>query len=156
MSEIDGGLPRAGEIAPGAADAIGGRRVHPLPDATESLVEMAIESVLEQVPEVAEAEPLERSVKYQPWADTTAPPAKNKRPLEEVLAEYAARVAAAPGAVAPRPGGKPPGAAFFDRFGQPRRQPEGAGSGAEVRRRRRRAGGRHRRRGAGGPPRQGG
>jgi hypothetical protein len=124
MSELEGGLPRAGEIAPGAADAIGQRPAQPMPDAPETLVELAIESVLEQVPEVA-AEGPEAGGKYQPWADTAAPPAKNKRPLDELLESYRARVAEAPDARAGRPQAKHPAAAFFDRFGPPRRSGQG-------------------------------
>jgi len=146
VSEIEGGLPRAGEITPGAAEHIGKHRPQPLPDATQDLIEMAIESVLEQVPEVAEEEAAERSVKYQPWADTAAPPAKNKRPIGEMLAELAARVAEAPDAVAQRPGAKHPSVVFFDRFGSPRRQQPKAGTPADRsrghRRRRRRGRGR--------------
>ena len=150
MPEMEGGLPRAGEIVPGGADAIGDRPAQALPEGSASLVDLAIESVLEQVPDVGEAAPPEQSVKYQPWADTVALPAKNKRPLDELLAEYAARVEAAPDAVAPRPAGKPPGTTYFDRFGQPRRHPQDAPAEDARRRRRRRAGGRHRRRGGGG------
>jgi hypothetical protein len=158
VTEFEGGLPRAGEIAPGAADQIGARPTHPLPEATESLVELAIESVLEQVPEVAEDPEQEGRAKYQPWADTAAPPAKNKRPLEELLDSYRARVAASPGAHAGHPAGKPPAVAFFDRFGQPR-QPAQPGEKGESRRRsrgRRRHPGRGRRSrgGRGGAPPQ--
>lgn len=94
----------------------------PLADA-EEFVERAIESVLEQVPDVADEEP-EGSAKLQPWAETVAPPSKNKRPLEELLEQYAARVAAAPDAVAGRPRGQHPVAAFFARF-----TPRGGGGG---------------------------
>jgi hypothetical protein len=156
MSELEGGLPRAGEITPGAAEQIGVRRAQPLPEAAQDLVEMAIESVLEQVPEVGDAESADRSVKYQPWADTAAPPAKNKHPISDMIAEYSARVAQTPDAVAQRPGGKHPSIAFFDRFGSPRRQPaqdrqqSHTGAPGERRagqRRRRRSAGRRRQRG---------
>lgn len=86
----------------------------PLPDA-EEFVERAIESVLEQVPDVADEEP-EGSAKLQPWAETAAPPSKNKRPLAELLEQYAERVRAQPEAVAGRPRGQHPVAAFFARF----------------------------------------
>jgi hypothetical protein len=95
----------------------------PLPDA-EEFIERAIEKVLEQVPEVVDEEP-EGSAKLQPWAETAAPPSKNKRPLSELLEQYAARVAAAPDAVAGRPRGQHPIAAFFARF-----TPQGGGRGA--------------------------
>lgn len=124
MTGLEDGLPRAGEIAPVAAEEIALPRPRGLPEQTDSLVEMAIESVLEQVPEVPGEAP-EANVKYQPWADTAAPPGKNKRPLEELLAEYAARVAADPDARAGHPQAKPPGLAWFDRFGPRRDRPGG-------------------------------
>ena len=96
----------------------------PVTDA-EDLVERAIESVLDQVPEVVDEEP-EGSAKLQPWAETAAPPSKNKRPLSELLEQYAARVAADPEAVAGRPRGQHPIAAFFARF-----TPVGAGRGGD-------------------------
>jgi len=96
----------------------------PLADA-EQFIERAIESVLEQVPDVADEEP-EGSAKLQPWAETAAPPSKNKRPLSELLDQYAARVAAEPDAVAGRPRGQHPVAAFFARF-----TPQGGGRAAE-------------------------
>jgi hypothetical protein len=92
--------------------------------APETLVQRAIESVLEQLPDVGDDASLEESPKYQPWAETVAPPSKNKRPLSELLAEYAARVAADPDAKAGAPAAKHPVAAFFDRFG-PGRKPTG-------------------------------
>jgi hypothetical protein len=95
----------------------------PLADA-EEFVERAIESVLDQVPDVGDEEP-EGSAKLQPWAETAAPPSKYKRPLSELLEQYAARVAAAPDAVAGRPRGQHPVAAFFARF-----TPLGGGRGA--------------------------
>src|SRR5207302_4406339 len=97
---------------PGAAEEIPEPRPRSLTEQTDSLVERAIESVLEQVPDVPGEEP-EANAKYQPWADTAAPPGKNKRPLEELLAEYATRVAADPDARAGHPQAKPPGLAFF-------------------------------------------
>lgn len=133
MSEFEGGLPRAGEIAPGAAEGIGHRHAQPLPDTPETLAELAIESVLEQVPDVADAEP-DVGSKYQPWADTAAPPAKNKRPLEELLDGYRDRVAQAPEARAGKPQGKHPAAAFFDRFGAPRRARQGESQAASPER----------------------
>jgi hypothetical protein len=142
VSELEDGLPRAGEIAPGGADAIGQRPMQPMPDAPETLVELAIESVLDQVPELADEQP-ETGSKYQPWADTAAPPSKNKRPLEELLESYRARVAQAPDARAGRPQGKSRVAAFFDRFGPPRRpgRVEAKPSGDARRGRNRRGGG---------------
>jgi len=121
----------------------------PLSDA-EEFIERAIESVLEQVPDVADAEP-EGSAKLQPWAETAAPPSKNKRPLAELLEQYAARVRAEPEAVAGRPRGQHPVAAFFARFvpkeGRAAGSPAAGGSGAGGRRKRSQRGG-----GAGGGP----
>jgi len=113
----------------------------------EELIERAIDSVLEQVPEVVDEEP-EGAAKLQPWAETAAPPSKNKRPLAELLEQYAARVRAEPDAVAGRPRGQHPVAAFFARF-TPSSVRGGAGGGDAG------GGGRKRRgrrgRGAGGP-----
>jgi translation initiation factor IF-2 len=111
----------------------------PLPDA-EAFIERAIESVLEQVPDLVDEEP-EGSAKLQPWAETAAPPSKNKRPLSELLEQYAARVAAAPEAVAGRPRGQHPIAAFFARFtpqggGGRGGEPATAGGGGGRRKRR--------------------
>ena len=62
----------------------------------DRLIARAIESVLDAVPELPGGDLLaaEASPKSQPWAETAAPPASDKRPLETVLAEYEARVAA--------------------------------------------------------------
>ena len=74
----------------------------PLQDPIEAdrLIARAIESVLDAVPEIPGSDILaaEASPKSQPWAETAAPPSSNdKRPLETVLAEFEARVAASPG-----------------------------------------------------------
>src|SRR5919206_1875844 len=87
---LDG--PQAQEITPSLSDAEAHR-----------LVEKAIESVLDQVPETpdmeaGDGEAVDRSQKSQPWAETAAPPAKNKRPLEELVAEFMASVAENPDA----------------------------------------------------------
>jgi ribonuclease E len=92
----------------------------------DSLVQRAIDSVLEQIPDLVDPVSPENSAKYQPWAEKFAPASKNKRPLDELLAEYAARIAANPDAVAGRPSAKHPVAAFFDRFGQPRGKTTGS------------------------------
>ncbi|HEV7466523.1 MAG TPA: hypothetical protein VGP96_09480 [Candidatus Dormibacteraeota bacterium] len=92
----------------------------------DSLVQRAIDSVLEQIPDLGDPVSPENSAKYQPWAEKFAPASKNKRPLDELLAEYAARIAANPGAVAGTPSAKHPVAAFFDRFGQPRGKTTGS------------------------------
>jgi len=65
-----------------------------LDEAAEAIAERAIGSVLEQLPAGDDPNSLETSVRYQPWADTAAPAGKNKRPLEELLAELSARVEA--------------------------------------------------------------
>ena len=59
---------------------------------------------------------VEASPKSQPWAETAAPPASDKRPLEAVLAEYEARVAAAPGARAGHPNEPHPGEAYLEKL----------------------------------------
>ena len=123
------------------------------PDA-DRLIARAIESVLGAVPELpgGDLTPPETSPKVQPWAETAAPPGGNKRSLEELVAEYAARVAADPDAVAGRPKEVHPAAAYLERLtpggGQaaPRR---GGGGKRRWRGGRRRRGGR---KGGGGSP----
>ena len=106
----------------------------------DQLVARAIESVLEAVPATAEEPVPDALARYQPWADTATPSAKNKRPLQALLDELTARVEAEPDARAAAPAGKPPMLTFFDRFGSPRREGEGRGSRARRRRSRGRAG----------------
>lgn len=77
------------------------------------LVERALRSVLDAVPGSGDAE---EPTTVQPWAEVAAPPGKNKRPLQDLLDEYAARVAAAPEATASHPSDRHPAVAFFDRF----------------------------------------
>jgi hypothetical protein len=114
-------------------------------DAADRLVARAIESVLDQVPgSVDTTVPEPGSAKLQPWAETAAPVGRNKRPLDELLAELEQRVAADPGARATLPRTRHPALAFFDRFGRQAGQPatgSPAGDGASRRRRRRRGGG---------------
>jgi len=110
-----------------------------LNEAAEAIAERAIGSVLEQLPATGDLNSPETSARYQPWADTAAPAGKNKRPLDELLAELSARVEAAPGALAGSPAERHPAAAFFDRFGAPRRAP---GEHGRRRGRRRRDGSR--------------
>src|SRR5580698_2902602 len=92
----------------------------PLHDPLEAdrLIARAIESVLDAVPEIPGGDMLaaEVSPKSQPWAETAAPPASDKRPLEAVLAEYEARVAATPGARAGRPKEPSPGEAYLEKL----------------------------------------
>ena len=105
-----------------------------------ALVERAIESVLDQVPDLPDTAVPENATRVQPWADVAAPAGKNKRPLEELLAEYAERVAAAPGAVAGHPAGPRPEEVFFDHLTHTGRGTPGPGGGAASGRRRRRRG----------------
>jgi uncharacterized membrane protein YgcG len=92
----------------------------PLRDPIEAdrLIARAIESVLDAVPDIPGAGALaaDASPKSQPWAETAAPPASDKRPLEAVLAEYEARVAAAPGAHAGHPNEPHPGEAYLEKL----------------------------------------
>ena len=90
----------------------------PLGSDADRLIARAIESVLESVPEVGgdRSATSESSPKAQPWAETAAPPGRNKQSLEELLAEYAARVAAAPGAKATLPQEPSPGEAYLQRL----------------------------------------
>jgi hypothetical protein len=114
-------------------------------DAADRLVARAIESVLDQVPGgVDTTVPEPGSAKLQPWAETAAPVGRNKRPLDELLAELEQRVAADPQARATLPRTRHPALAFFDRFGRQPGQPatgSSAGDGGSRRRRRRRGGG---------------
>ncbi len=116
-------------------------------DEQDRLIARAIESVLDQVPgSIDTSVPEEGSAaKLQPWAETAAPVGRNKRPLEELLAELEQRVAADPQAQATLPRTRHPALAFFDRFGRvPQGRPDGgapAGDGTGRRRRRRRGGG---------------
>jgi hypothetical protein len=114
-------------------------------DDADRLVARAIESVLDQVPGALDTDaPEGAAAKLQPWAETAAPAGHNKRPLEDLLLELAASVAADPGARASLPGARHPRLAFFDRFGReggtlgsPARGGDGAGSAGRRRRRRR-------------------
>jgi uncharacterized membrane protein YgcG len=115
----------------------------PLNDPLEAnrLIARAIESVLDAIPELPGA--AEASPKSQPWAETAAPPASDKRPLEAVLAEYEARVAAAPGVRAGHPNEPHPGEAYLEKLSP---APRSTGK----RSKRRWQGGRKRRGGRGG------
>ncbi len=92
----------------------------PIHDALEAgrLIQRAINSVLDTVPEIpgGDVVPTEVSPKAQPWAETAAPLASDKRPLEAVLAEFEARVAAAPNARAGKPGEPHPGDAYLEKL----------------------------------------
>jgi hypothetical protein len=110
----------------------------------DEVVARAIKELIDSVPGEEEAPPPEvETSTAQPWAETASPSANDKRPLEMLLSEYAARVAAAPGAMAQLSTDAHPSKTFYDRFA---RSPAPAGSG---RRRRRRVSGRKRRGGAG-------
>src|ERR1700680_1733489 len=82
----------------------------------DRLIARALESVLETIPGPpgGDLTPPEQNPTAQPWAETAAPPGRNKRPLETLLEEYSARVAAAPGAVAGHPSEKPPAEAYLE------------------------------------------
>jgi hypothetical protein len=119
----------------------------PLQDGAEAdrLIARAIESVLDAVPEIPGSDLIaaEASPKAQPWAETAAPPASDKRPLEAVLAEYEAKVAASPGARAGHPNERSPGEAYLEKLSPARAAPG-------KRPKRRWQGGRKRRGGRGG------
>lgn len=114
----------------------------PLAEDPEKLIARAIESVLDSVPDVAgsDAGEAEESPKSQPWAETAAPPGRNKRSLDDLLAEYAERVAANPEARATLPTEPHPSAAYLERL-------TGGGGGRRGGKRRWRGG--KRRRGGG-------
>jgi hypothetical protein len=84
----------------------------------DRLIAQALKSVLDAVPELPGGELVsaDQGPQSQPWAETAAPPGRNKRPLEELVAELEARVAAAPGALAGRPSEQHPAEAFLERF----------------------------------------
>src|SRR5580700_2958206 len=112
----------------------------------DRLIARAIESVLDAVPEIPGGDMIsaDASPKSQPWAETAAPPASDKRPLETVVAELEARVASSPGARAGHPNEPHPGTAYLEKLSP------GARSAAGKRPKRRWQGGRKRRGGRGG------
>jgi hypothetical protein len=112
---------------------------------SDDVVARAIKELIDSVPGEEEAPPPEAETSTaQPWAETASPSASDKRPLEALLGEYAARVQAAPGATARLPTEAHPSKTFYDRFAR------SAAPGGSGRRRRRRVSGRKRR---GGPER---
>jgi uncharacterized membrane protein YgcG len=121
----------------------------PLEDGLQAdrLIARAIESVLDALPEIPGSDLIaaEASPKAQPWAETAAPPASDKRPLESVLAEFEARVAAAPLARAGHPDEPHPGDAYLEKLSP---APRSAAGGKRPKRRWQ--GGRKRRGGRGG------
>ncbi|MGI8847655.1 MAG: hypothetical protein ACR2GX_05225 [Candidatus Dormibacteria bacterium] len=101
----------------------------------EDLVARALRRFIHQLPgEDTKAGP-ETSPKMQPWAETASPTATGKRPLDELLKEFSARIAAHPDALV-TPSGNSPQAAFFQRFS--RQDPSAERTGSSGRRRRRR------------------
>lgn len=122
----------------------------PLGSDPDRLIARAIESVLESVPEVGgdRSATSDTSPKSQPWAETASPAGRNKRALDDLLAEYAARVAAAPDAKASLPHEPSPADAYLQRL-------TGAASAKRSGKRRWR-GGRRRRGGGGGGSGEGG
>lgn len=121
------------------------------PAEADRLIARAIESVLDAIPDLPGGDPSlpELSPKAQPWAETAAPPGGDKRPLEAVLEEYSARVAAAPGAHAGHPGEPHPATLYLERL-----SPAGAQAPGKRSKRRWQGGGKRRgsrrRRGGGG------
>src|SRR4051812_46818094 len=89
-----------------------------MPDPDE-IANRAIESVIDQIPGLIDAPAPDASPRSQPWADNAAPPGRNKRPLEELLSELAARVEANPDAVVSLSQAPSPGEAFLERFAKP-------------------------------------
>lgn len=117
--------------------------------ASDDLVARAIRELIDSVPgEETSLPPDAEATASQPWAETASPSAKNKRPLESLLADYAARVEAAPSATARLPAEAHPSTTFYDRFAS---SPDRAGG----RRRRRRPAGKRRRGGSGRNPQRG-
>jgi hypothetical protein len=115
----------------------------PLGSDPDRLIARAIESVLESVPEGGgdRSATSESSPKSQPWAETASPAGRNKRALDDLLAEFAARVAAAPGAKATLPQEPNAAEAYLQRL---------TGGGGSKRGGKRRWRGGRRRRGGGG------
>jgi hypothetical protein len=108
---------------------------------SEELVARAIRQLIDSVPGAEDTAPApEASSTSQPWAETASPSSKSKRPLDELLADYAARVSASPDARARVLSEAHPSATFYARFGR-------AQASGEGRRRRRRRGSTRRRRG---------
>lgn len=94
-------------------------------DDPDRLIARALESVLEAIPDIpgGEITAPEQSPTVQPWAETAAPAGRNKRPLEELVAEYEARVQSAPGARAGHPSEKHPAEAYLESLTASRGQP---------------------------------
>jgi hypothetical protein len=115
-------------------------------NSADDLVARAIRDIIHSVPGDADDVTPVESATSQPWAETASPSSKNKRPLEELLAEYAERVAANPDARAALLSEPHPSASFFDRFGRS----DGSTEGGRRKRRRRFGGNRRGRGGAGG------
>ncbi|MBV9101130.1 MAG: hypothetical protein JOZ46_09030 [Candidatus Dormibacteraeota bacterium] len=118
----------------------------------ERLIARALESVLQTVPEVpgGDVTAPEQSPTAQPWAETAAPPGRDKRPLEDLVAEFAGRVAAAPGARAGRPAEQHPAEAYLESLSAAPSSQGKRGNRRRWRGGRRRGGSRRRGRGGGG------
>ncbi len=121
-------------------------------DDPDRLIARALESVLQTVPEVpgGDVAAPEQSATAQPWAETAAPPGRDKKPLEELLREYEARVAAAPDALAGHPRETHPAQAYLDGLSGAAAQPGAKRAGKRRWHGGRRRGGRRRGRGGGG------
>src|SRR5580658_8307573 len=106
--------------SPSPAGALRRMADGPLRDPLDAdrLIARAIESVLDAVPEIPGGDMIsaDTSPKSQPWAETAAPPASDKRPLETVVAEFEARVASSPGARAGHPNEPHPGTAYLEKL----------------------------------------
>jgi hypothetical protein len=118
----------------------------------DRLIARALERVLETIPGPpgGDVTPPEQNPTAQPWAETAAPPGRNKRPLETLLEEYSARVAAAPGAVAGHPSEKHPAEEYLESLSTAAAPPGKRSSKRRWHGGKRRGGGRRRGRGGGG------
>jgi hypothetical protein len=112
-------------------------------DEAEQLIQRALDSVLQTVPEIPGGDviPVESAPNVQPWAETAAPQGRNKRSLDELLEELRARVASAPSAIAGRPSEKHPGQAYLDSLAPAAAQPAKRSGQRRWRGRTRRGGG---------------
>jgi hypothetical protein len=85
--------------------------------AEDNVVTRALRSVLDQVPTMPDtAIPETGNVRQQPWADVAAPSGTDKRSMEELVAEFEARIAQSPGTNIPANPGPSPSEAYFEHF----------------------------------------
>jgi hypothetical protein len=105
----------------------------------DDVVARAVQSLLNQVPTTPDtAIPATALQQRQPWADIAATPGTDKKSLEDLVAEYEAKIAESPGAEIPPSPFASPSVTYMERFSRPaqrpgkrrRRRKRGPGTGA--------------------------